>query len=297
MNYYTTQVAVPKSFVTKGKQRLKQYNDTVYLNNGDEFEIELYNPTSNKILAKIEINGNSIGAGVVLRPGERLWLERYLNEAKKFLFETYMVDGGSKEVMKAIEDNGDVEVKFFEEDIPVYVPSSFNWTNNWGNFGSSGGYIPGITGSMMISNPIATNGTITTTAWNGNSTYTTNISNTSFGAGTSGTATASGTAFFNSSVTTDSLNFQQDYYIPTRSSTKKTMIETGRVEKGSSSSQSFEIDSSKFKTVASWISSWKLLPMSQKVLVKEDIKVFCTECGAKRKKDSHKFCPHCGSKF
>jgi uncharacterized membrane protein YvbJ len=24
---------------------------------------------------------------------------------------------------------------------------------------------------------------------------------------------------------------------------------------------------------------------------------YCTECGSKRKKDTHKFCPHCGTKF
>ena len=31
---------------------------------------------------------------------------------------------------------------------------------------------------------------------------------------------------------------------------------------------------------------------------KEDLGVlYCGECGAKRKKDTHKFCPHCGTKF
>jgi hypothetical protein len=59
---------------------------TVYLNNGDEFEIELFNPTISKVMAKIDLNGISIGPGVVLRPGERVFLERYINEAKKFLF-------------------------------------------------------------------------------------------------------------------------------------------------------------------------------------------------------------------
>ena len=84
----TTGFAVPQSFITKSKQRLKQHTDTVYLNNGDEFEIELFNPTQNKVLSKIEINGVSIGNGIILRPGERVFLERYLDEAKKFLFET-----------------------------------------------------------------------------------------------------------------------------------------------------------------------------------------------------------------
>jgi hypothetical protein len=46
----TTGFVVPQSFITKSKQRLKQHIDTVYLNNGDEFEVELFNPTQNKVL-------------------------------------------------------------------------------------------------------------------------------------------------------------------------------------------------------------------------------------------------------
>ena len=116
MNYTSTKGwVVPQSFITRSKQRLKQHIDTVYLNNGDEFEIELYNPTQNKVLAKIELNGKSIGNGIVLRPGERVFLERYLDEAKKFLFETYVVNGNNKEVQESIAKNGDVVVKFYDE--------------------------------------------------------------------------------------------------------------------------------------------------------------------------------------
>ncbi|HOG38684.1 MAG TPA: hypothetical protein PLD95_04445, partial [bacterium] len=82
----------PSAFITKGRQRIKQYNDTVYLKNGDEFEIELFNPTQNKIRAEILLNDVSIGSGIVLRPGERVFLDRYLDEPKKFKFETYNVD-------------------------------------------------------------------------------------------------------------------------------------------------------------------------------------------------------------
>ena len=115
----TTGFAVPQSFITKGKQRLKQHIDTVYLNNGDEFEIELYNPTQNKVLAKIELNGSSIGSGIILRPGERVFLERYLNEAKKFLFETYNVNGDNEEVQRAIAENGEIIIESIH--VPVYT--------------------------------------------------------------------------------------------------------------------------------------------------------------------------------
>jgi len=57
INYQTPRVTEPCAYVTKGRQRLKQYGNTVYLNNRDEFEIELYNPTTSKVLAEITLNG------------------------------------------------------------------------------------------------------------------------------------------------------------------------------------------------------------------------------------------------
>jgi hypothetical protein len=251
-----TGFAVPQSFVTKGKQRLKQHVDTVYLNNGDEFEIELYNPTQNKVLAKIEMNGNSIGNGIILRPGERIFLERYLDEAKKFLFETYVVNGSNEEVKQAIANNGDVIVKFYNEMVTM---------------GSS---------TVTLYNPIT---------WTTNTgqpfTYTTHntLGNTSF--------TTTGTnAFYNTSLTSGTIN--------TNSLTSSSRhVETGRVEKGSESDQSFTYDNSSFYSFPSTTNWWKIKPQSSKPLVSEDLVVYCTECGAKRKKDNHKFCPHCGTKF
>ena len=111
----TTGFAVPQSFITKSKQRLKQHTDTVYLNDGDEFEIELYNPTKEKIMAMIDLNGKPISSsGIILKPGQRVFLERFLDEEKKFLYETYVVDN-NKETKDAIVDNGKVTVKFHRE--------------------------------------------------------------------------------------------------------------------------------------------------------------------------------------
>jgi hypothetical protein len=130
---------VPQSFITKSKQRLKQHVDTVYLNNGEEFEIELFNPTQNKVLAKIELNGVSIGSGIILRPGERVFLERYLDDAKKFLFETYTINGGDDEVLTAIKNNGDVTVKFYKELTPLW---DYSWvTTGVFNQTNSGGFV------------------------------------------------------------------------------------------------------------------------------------------------------------
>ena len=269
----TTGFAVPQSFISKSKQRLKQHIDTVYLNNGDEFEIELYNPTQNKVLAKIEMNGKSIGNGIILRPGERIFLERYLDEAKKFLFETYIVNGNNEEVQQAIANNGDVVVKFYNEDI---LPTR--------TFYGSGN-------TLTINNP----------SWNVNHTtpftYTTHNTLGGTSIPTHGTfTTTSMNTFYNSSLTSSNSNIKtfvskEPPISPLRS------LETGRVEKGSNSDQSFTYDNSLFYSYPSQTNWWKIKPQSTKPLVKEDLVTYCTECGSKRKKDTHKFCPHCGTKF
>jgi hypothetical protein len=272
MNYFTTNgYAVPQSFITKSKQRLKQHVDTVYLKNGDEFEIELFNPTQNKVLAKIELNGVSIGSGIVLRPGERVFLERYLDDAKKFLFETYVVNGNNNEVQQAIAKNGDVTVKFYDETKPnTYtspILSSGSNTLTWTNGTSTGGY----------SFP----------------TYTTDV-NTVYTTNTSGIGSITTTSLSNN---LNGLTFNSNNTFNKEKTSEVRHLETGRVEKGSSSNQTFTYDNSTFNSYPTKTNWWKIKPVSEKVMVKEDLVVYCTECGAKRKKDNHKFCPHCGTKF
>ena len=264
MNYTTSnRYAVPQSFITRSKQRLKQHVDTVYMNNGDEFEIELYNPTQNKVLAKIELNGKSIGNGIIVRPGERVFLERYLDEAKKFLFETYLVNGNNEEVQKSIENNGDVVVKFYDEVTTYpYYGSIPVWNSNWNNSGTLN-YPPGVR------------------------TFTTN------GMGIVGSSLPN-YSYVNDTVTS---SIDVNLNIPKLKKSKERHVETGRVEKGSESKQTFVYDNSNFNSFPCKTNWWKIKPNSTKVMVREDLTVYCTECGSKRKKDSHKFCPHCGTKY
>ena len=267
----TTGFAVPQSFITKSKQRLKQHNDTVYLNNGDEFEIELYNPTQNKVLAKIEMNGKSIGSGIIIRPGERVFLERYLDEAKKFLFETYVVNGENQEVQRAIENNGDVVVKFYNEDI---LPTR--------TFYGSGS-------TLTINNPVWTNNPYT---------YTTHNTLSGNSLPTHGTFTTTGVnTFYNSSLTSGTSKFSNSETLLRSTPKIKKSMETGRVEKGSNSDQSFTYDSSLFVSYPSTTNWWKIKPKSTQLVTMEDLVTYCTECGGKRKKDTYKFCPQCGTKY
>ena len=257
----TVRLSVPQSFITKGKQRLKQNVDTVYLNNGDEFEIELFNPKQNKVLAQIEINGKTIGGGgIVLRPGERVFLERYLDDAKKFLFETYNIDRNNEEAVNAAINNGDVTVKFFDEMVVPYFNSTFIVTNNpLCNKWNTPFYYSGTSGKNPFNNDYLT----------------TNFLNTNQ----------------SSSIGLESKEITMSYF-----NSEVKNVETGRVEKGSESKQSFENDSSSFNVLPITTNKWKIKPTSQQVVTKEDLKVYC-DCGFRRKKDSYKFCPHCGKEL
>jgi len=268
--YYKSFKKNPTAHITVGKQRLKQNGSVVYLKDGDEFEVEIFNPQQNPVLAKLKINGNYIGGGgVVLRPGQRVFLERYLDEARKFKFDTYEVNAKSKEVQEAIKNNGVVEVEFYEENP---YGGSITFTNEHGDYGYYG--IRNFGNSRDITADFKLYSYNTTTS-SGNNLYTTNAS-------------------YN-------LNNNVDYN--TSQNLKKSLLtdrfkETGRVEKGGSSNQEFTSVNMDFNSFPSSYSTWRLMPMSEKPVEASEVNVlYCTNCGSKRKKDNHKFCPHCGTKF
>ena len=273
----TTKIVLetPTVHLAINKGRIKQYktNSEVpvyYLNKGQEFQIELYNPTSNRVLAQIKLNNKYISPGLILRPGERVFLDRYLDENRKFLFDTYNVKK-SKKNKKAIEDNGDLVVEFYDE----YVHTS---TQSWGT-----------TGNWDYR-------TLTTTDSGTNITLTGNIgTTTSCFSNSTPICTTTGNMDLNYNMA----NMTQDIFIPNRSETKvkkEKSVETGRVEKGSASKQKLEEASGNFNSWVSTIISLKLLPTSLKNMTTEDVRrKYCTDCGGKVK-DSHKFCANCGNK-
>ena len=283
----------PVAYVTKGKHRLKQYNsDTVYLRNGDEFELELFNPTQDKVMAKVELNGNSLGAGIVLRPGERVFVERYLDEARKFAFSTYEVNGKNEEVKQAIANNGDVRVLFYKESINYNYPSYTTWTTSWPTWGDRT-----FTGSPVYGGPSTTLtrgivGDLSGSLDVNSSSYSYNMddANSCFTA----QACMDGALDFAPQSMKRSAPIGRKL---SKSIKASKSVETGRIDKGSSSNQSFGHDYSTFNTYWTWETKWKILPLSQKPMVSSDIKVFCTNCGTRQKKSSHKFCPNCGTKF
>ena len=202
--YLTELKKFPSAHITTRKQRLKQNGSNVYLNNGEEFEIEIFNTKSISVLAKIKINGNYLsGGGIIVRPGQRVFLERYLNEARKFKFEVYEVNSSSKEVQEAIKNNGEVVVEFYDETIYKDRPN------------------------ITISNDGS--------HWDKGNWYYGNINL---------TTTGDFKLYNNSFTTTSaSLNTNVDYHTSQnlrKSLQTDRFKETGRIEKGSDSKQEFE---------------------------------------------------------
>ena len=237
------------SKIAVNKSLLKEYcnNDAkrlVYLNDGEEFQIQLFNPNKYNIGAKIYVNDDYLGNIIVIKPGQRIWLERYLDSSNKFKFSTYTVEN-TAESKNAIKNNGNIKIEFFNE----IKPRSFTYTyNNIYDY-------PTLTAnySSSVDNMITSTG-----AW----------------------ATASCDCMYNDSKSCVDIN----------------EIDTGRIEKGSYSTQSFKDINIDFCNYPFSTENIKILPMSQKRYCGNDLKkIYCHECG-RRIKEKFKFCPFCGAK-
>lgn len=265
--YYNQISDKPCAYITKNKQRVKQFGQNVYLKDGSEFEIELYNPSRKTVLSKIKINGEFIkGGGIILRPGERVFLERYIDVPRKFKYETYTVDS-TNETMNAIANNGDVEILFYEEQEVLELRLNSTWNPTYVN---------------NLTAPIGNNFYTSNVNYTSQSTMDVNLTN-----GLKDTLSFSNNPRSN--------KFEQPRG---RSFAKKLKsIETGRVEQGSSSNQSFKTVSKDFNSWTVSTSVWKILPESQRPVEKKDLIERCPKCSTKIKKTSWKFCPECGNEI
>ena len=257
--YYNQISDKPCAYITKNKQRVKQFGQNVYLKDGSEFEIELYNPSRKTVLSKIKMNGEFIkGGGIILRPGERVFLERYIDVARKFKFEIYNVDS-TNETMNAIANNGDVEILFYEETEIVVS----NLTPTYGGTYYYNNLTAPIVGNL----------------------YTTSNVNYSSNVGDLGVSLTNSLGTLN--LTSSNLK---------RKKITKS-IETGRVEQGSNSNQTFKTVNKDFNSWTVSVSIWKILPESQRPIEKKDLIERCPRCSTKIKKSSWKFCPECGNEI
>ena len=127
------------SAISINKSILKEYfnNRTVYMNDGTEFEIMLFNPYTFTVAVSIYFDGEKIPNQLIIKPGQRIWLDSFLHTNKRFKFNTYEVED-SIEAKNATAKNGLVDIKFYKEnsnknvmitDSPI-TRSNITWTTN-----------------------------------------------------------------------------------------------------------------------------------------------------------------------
>ena len=281
MNLTTSNNDVPTVHITTNRNRVKNYGSSVYMKSGTNFEIEIFNPTQGRLLSSIKIDGREISStGIVINPGQRVYLERWIDEAKKFKFSTYEVEN-SGSAKKAIEQNGKIEVSLYTETINL----SNNWSNNWN------------TGTTNISNypyTLTTNtnntfsgsfgGTTTTDMYYSNNNFTNTGSASLFSTSISGNVGIRGCVGTNGNEG------------PAGVLNEKS-IETGRTEKGEQSNQSFDSTSGDFSNWPFVNVILQILPESAKPVEVDKIRSYCTDCGTRVRATSWKFCPSCGEKL
>lgn len=252
--------------ISIGKNRVshKDVNgsSTVYLQNGTEFELEIRNNRQNPVMAKIKMNGRWISTtGLVLHPGQSFYLDRYLDDAVKFKFDTYDVDG-SPEAMKAIRDNGSVEVYWYDE-VPKRMSlwvqpttTTIHWdsgrdSRHW----DSGQWTVSSGGTSVLNDGIS---------------YTSNT------------------------ILNSSTDFSPSVEQSVMRSAKMNVnnVETGRVGRGSKSDQSFRNVDMTFESYTFQIDRIKILPASHMSV--QYVRTYC-ECG-RRNRSKENFCPQCGNR-
>lgn len=286
------------SHISINKSRLKSYHvdsfaRTFYLNDGTEFEIELFNPYTENILASISIDGVEFERDIFIKPGERVWLDRFLNQNKKFIFNTYEVEANNAEVDNAIRNNGQISIVFYTcSNIGTYVSQvrypDLTWTNitttpasniydiyDWQKYSNG-------TNALNCNGDIRYRSSCTC----GNADPANNISSTFSCHSSSSIKSAIPTRLDSIDTTIDS-NISYE--------TK----ETGRVETSENKSKLnfHEVNLGNFSKLYFKTERISLKPLSEQPVTKSNlVKKYCSNCG-KKIKTSYKYCPICGTKI
>ena len=298
---------VPSVAITHNHNELKVYQgNIVYLNDGDNFELRFFNPTNEKLGVEINFNGIRKGDGyLVINPGQDIILDRFLDEQRKMLFETYVINGNNEEAVKAIEKNGIITFNFFKEygsyipnDVKInysFPPKPYKYNGNYGsgnikfkkgfsgNSGTSGAC--GNSGTYGVSGTSG-NGSIPSFPYSNNTTYTNNTFNTSFTCDANVVATASAGC--------------GDFWFPSTATSASAIInplETGRIEMGEISNQQLKAVNAQFCSTPIHTITYQLLPYSAMNRTINEIREYCTECGFRLRNNKWQFCPKCGEKI
>ena len=286
--------------LAKNKSLLKEYKTsfcdrTVYLNDGDEFQFQLFNPEREEIAARIFIESSQLSHDIVLRPGERIWIERYTDTPKKFRFNTYYVNGNNKEVQNAIADNGNIIIHFFHKKTKINNPV---WINNgpnitWTYLNSPTYVSPAYDWKdYTITCDNALTGSVKTNLNSTSSISTLSLSDENYSL-----------KLDNQCITTADCSTVLHYSSPNihcaATNVEETTqgLETGRIMEGGHSNQKFSDVNMDFEYFSFRTETIKILPESRKPYNSNDLrKIYCSNCGRKLN-TKYKYCPYCGVKI
>lgn len=262
MTHYKMLDRVPSVVFISKHNELKLYQgNIVYLNDGDNFELRFFNPLQEKIGVEIMFNGIRKGDGyLVLNPGQDLTLDRFLDEQRKMLFETYTINGNNKEAVEAIEKNGVISFNFYKE----YYSNS-----QQKNVNVNYDFPPKPTRHSTLS-----------------ATFTSNYATLDNLNGIDQMTMFSSPVYYN----------EVDYSNLKLNETFKS-LETGRIEKGDISDQRLKGINMNFASSPFHSMTYRLMPYSTMNREIGEIRQYCSECGYRLRKSSWKFCPSCGTEI
>jgi len=275
MSNPTAHISVQKSRLKHYKTKednyplLKDDNNSYYLDDKQTFEIELFNPLSETIAAEIYLNDKLISISkLLIKPGQRVWLERFLDKNAKFIFETYTVSGKDKEIKKAIENNGNISINFYKEKSIYSNTSTYVRYPDYNPYNS---YNPWVgTGSPSWTPNTFTCNTIADIQFDGNT---------------------------SNSINLNSANINKSTKSLKRSITKENQKETGRIEQGNISEQDLHSVDIDLETYSFYSIQIKLKPLSERFLTDKDIKRYCPECGLRIRNKKWRHCTVCGTRL
>jgi len=278
---------VPTAYIAVNKNRQKIYGgDTVYLKKQEEFQIEFFNPCKFTVSAKITINGNLISdRALVIRSGDRGYLERYIDEDRKFVFDVYTVNN-TQEVREAIEDNGDLKVEFYKEKVKKHTPINFNlnrksFINTDELYSRRRSKTDNLYDSEILYDDAPFNCV--------DNCIEDNVSFDSID-------NAPDTKCRGIADNAETLGFMSQglQRVNKMSAKKSKKVETGRVEKGDESGQRFNEIDLDFESWSFHTVTYKLLPFSRQPQELKDVKLRCGNCNTKIK-SGWKVCPVCAT--
>jgi len=253
-------IILAKNPRTSSLDELRTYQgNTIYLNNGDEFQIRLFNPLREKIGVQIGMNGDLSQSLLVLNPGEDVIIDRFLDDKSKMLFETYIYDANNKDAVNAVALNGSIHINFFKEK-KVQIPNV----------------------KLYRHAPLYT--------FDNDIYRTTN--NITFDAST----TLTSNAFYSNTIDSQisqNLSFVSD---PVPEFKKETgRIEKGNESSQNFHEVKIEFEHYFFHTVIYNLKPTS--ERSTTVTETKQIVQYCTECGYRRRSKSHNYCPKCGNEY